>query len=114
MKSRLWFFVLTLAGFVWFLSVPGFAEEKVYELTIKDHRFYPEELIVPSGEKIKLVIKNEDETAEEFESYDLSREVVIKGKSTGSIFIGPLKSGKVYKYVGDFHKLQARGIIKTK
>jgi len=84
-----------------------------YELVIKDHHFSPPSLAVPAGKKFKLVVKNEDATAEEFESYDLNREKVVAGRSQITVFLGPL-SAKTYKYFGDFHQDTAQGTLEAK
>ena len=89
------------------------AAENEYELIIKDHQFSPKALQVPAGKKIKLIIKNEDATAEEFESYDLNREKIVAGNSKITVFIGPLKPGR-YQYFGEFHQETAQGIIIAK
>ncbi len=86
------------------------ADEPVFEITIKDHRFEPEETVVPAGEKVKLVIKNLDATPEEFESYDLNREKVVNGNSEITVFIGPLDPG-TYGYFGEFNPDTAQGRI---
>lgn len=84
-----------------------------FTLTIKDHKFQPEELQVPAGKKIKLVVKNLDPTPEEFESHDLKREKVIPANSEATLAIGPLKPG-VYKFVGEFNEKTAKGRIVAK
>jgi len=81
-----------------------------YSLVIQDHRFQPEELKIPAGKKIKLIIENRDATPEEFESHALNREKVIPGKSSASIFVGPLKPGR-YPFVGEFNEKTAKGVI---
>jgi len=81
-----------------------------YYLVIQDHRFQPVELKIPAGKKIKLIIENRDATPEEFESHALKREKVIPGKSSASIFIGPLKPGR-YPFVGEFNEKTAKGVI---
>jgi len=81
-----------------------------YEIEIKDHLFYPSELTIPSGVKVKLRIVNSDETAEEFESFELNREKVIRGGRTGIVFIGPLKAGE-YPFFGEFYPKTAQGKI---
>jgi len=88
----------------------SFANKPVFTITIKDHQFSPKELIVPANEKVKLIIENQDSTAEEFESYDLNREKIVTGNGKITIFIGPLKPGE-YKYFGEFHEDTAQGII---
>jgi hypothetical protein len=88
------------------------AAEGHHSLTIKNHQFVPDQLIVPAGKKIKLVIRNEDSTPEEFESYTLNREKVIPGNSKASVYVGPLEPGK-YEFIGEFHEATARGVIEA-
>lgn len=82
----------------------------VYQLEIREHLFYPAELRVPAGQKIKLQVFNRDGTPEEFESFELNREKVIMGRRKATIFIGPLHPGE-YPYFGEFHPETAQGII---
>jgi plastocyanin len=86
------------------------AADGEYALSIQNHRFQPAELVVPAGKKIKLSVENRDATPEEFESHDLNREKVIAGKSTATIFIGPLAPGR-YRYFGEFNEKTAQGVI---
>ncbi len=81
-----------------------------YKLVIKDHRFQPAEIIIPSGTKIKLTVENQDATPEEFDSYSLNREKVITGHGTATIYIGPLGPGS-YTFTGEFHATTAQGVI---
>jgi hypothetical protein len=86
------------------------AETPQLELKIKGHLFYPAELNVPANVKFKLLVSNEDETPEEFESYELNREKVILGNSRAVIFIGPLLPGE-YPFFGEFNISTAQGKI---
>lgn len=99
-----------LASILLFLPVAALAADADFTLTIKNNRFAPAELHVPAGKKIKLVLDNQDASAEEFESYELNREKVIPANSRGFIFIGPLAPGR-YPFFGDFHKQTARGAV---
>ena len=92
------------------LPVPAFATDVEYKLTIRDHRFEPVELRVPAEKKIKLIIDNQDESAEEFESHELNREKVIPAKSTAIVYIGPLSPGR-YPFIGEFHSDTAKGML---
>ena len=94
------------------LALPSlsFAAKPTFTITIKDHQFSPKELIIPANKKVKLIIENQDSTAEEFESYDLNREKIVTGGGKITLFIGPLKPGE-YKYFGEFHEDTAQGII---
>ena len=80
------------------------------KLIIKNHRFQPTELKVPAGQKIKLLVENQDPTPEEFESYSLNREKIIPGKGKITVLIGPLKPGK-YEFFGEFNMATATGFI---
>ena len=84
------------------------AEENEFTVVIKDHRFTPAELIVPAGQKIRLVVENQDPTPEEFESYQLNREKIVPGNGRIVVFVGPLKPGK-YEFFGEFNMATARG-----
>ena len=96
-------------AFVFFPAI-SIAADLEYSLTIKEHRFSPAELTVPSGKKIKLVVSNLDSTPEEFESHQLNREKVIAGNAKASIYVGPLSPGK-YPFFGEFNENTARGVI---
>lgn len=95
-----------------FLLVPTLvgAAETEFVLSIREHRFYPSELRVPSGKKIRLIIDNQDATAEEFESHELNREKVIPGKTKLPVFIGPLSPGR-YPFYGEFNAKSAQGVV---
>jgi len=91
------------------LPVVTLAAEEI-PLVIKNHHFDPAELRVPPGQKLKLAIRNLDDTPEEFESYQLNREKVIGAGQSASIYIGPLKPGR-YPFFGEFHEDTAKGVI---
>jgi len=84
-----------------------------YVLSIKDHVFTPNSLEIPANQKIRLIVKNLDATAEEFESYDLNREKIVAGNSEITVLIGPLDPG-TYQFFGDFHPDSAHGTIIAK
>ena len=83
------------------------------EIQIRDHLFFPATIEVPAGVKVRLMIDNQDDTPEEFESYELNREKVIPGKSRTVIFIGPLKPGE-YPFFGEFYPKTAQGKVVVK
>ncbi len=91
------------------LSSSAFAAQE-FEIRIKDHKFNPETITIPAGEKVKLVIHNDDPTPEEFESYELNREKIIKGGKKGVVFIGPLEPGE-YPFFGEFNMDTALGKV---
>lgn len=97
---------LTLCGPV--AGPAAAADAPQFTLVIKDHRFEPTELAVPAGQKIRLVVQNQDATPEEFESYTLNREKVVPGHGQVVVFVGPLEPGK-YEFFGEFNQATARG-----
>jgi RPA family protein len=84
------------------------AADSELKLTLKDHRFTPTELVAPAGQKLKLVVENQDATPEEFESYSLNREKVVPPGGRIVVYIGPLKPGR-YEFFGEFNASTARG-----
>ena len=95
------------------MSTSGAAQEPAYTLVIKDHQFQPTEIEIPAGQKIALLVKNNDTTPEEFESTEMRREKVVAGGEQITVYIGPLKPGK-YEFFGDFNPTTARGHIIAK
>jgi hypothetical protein len=74
--------------------------EPEYTIRIVHHRFEPAELHIPAGTKVRIVLDNQDETADEFDSHSLNREKHVPAKSQVTIFIGPLARGR-YVYEGE-------------
>ena len=92
---------------------PAAAEDTDVQLVIREHKFVPAEITVPARKKIKLVIENQDATAEEFESDQLNREKVVPPKGKVTLFVGPLEPGR-YPFFGEFHKETAKGVLIAK
>ncbi|MFO1103106.1 MAG: cupredoxin domain-containing protein [Methylocystis sp.] len=86
------------------------AADNAFTLTIKDHRFEPAELRLPANQPATLTVKNLDATPEEFESKPLRIEKVIPGNSAATFALRPLKPGS-YKFVGEFHEDDAKGVV---
>lgn len=86
------------------------AGEPEFALTLRDHRFSPNEVRVPANVKVKLVVDNQDGSPEEFDSHALNREKVIPGNSKAAIYIGPLAPGR-YPFMGEFNASTAQGTV---
>ena len=82
-------------------------------LVFHNHRFEPARIEVPAHQKFKLMVKNTDDTADEFESVSLNREKLVAPGQTITVFLGPLDPGE-YKFFGDFHQDTARGVLVAK
>ena len=105
---KLFNFVATAAFLM--LAFNAWAKSQVFHVTLKDHVFTPSQITIPANTKVKLIIHNEDDSIEEFDSFDLNREKVIFPKKSGRIFIGPLPAGK-YEYFGEYFPKTARGVV---
>lgn len=81
-----------------------------YELVLKDHLFFPSRITIPAGQKVKIIIYNQDDTPEEFDSFSLNRQKLIFAQRKTTIFIGPLKPGE-YDFVGEYNPNSARGTV---
>ncbi len=111
MKSGFLFLAFFAGAFA--LITAAAAASGEYTLTIKDHKFSPETLEIPAGQKVKIAVINQDPTPEEFESYELGREKVIAGNSKGIVFVGPLEAG-TYPFFGEFNQATAKGQVIAK
>jgi plastocyanin len=90
------------------LATPAAAAE--YSLTLKNHRFTPSEIRVKAGTTNDIILKNEDATADEFDSESLKTEKVVAGHATGKIRLRPLAPGR-YPFMGEFHAKTAQGVV---
>ncbi|MBE0370574.1 hypothetical protein PAUR_b0638 [Pseudoalteromonas aurantia 208] len=87
--------------------------DNTISLVLRDHLFIPAQLEVPANRKLRLVIDNQDMTAEEFDSFDLNREKVLFPRRKSVIYIGPLSPGE-YRFFGEFSPNTAQGLIIAK
>jgi hypothetical protein len=103
---------------VWWLKLSVFAAasfadtEPEYSIKILHHQFVPAELHIPKGIKVRIVLDNQDDTAEEFDSHSLNREKHVPPKSQATIFIGPLAPGRyIYESESEVAGGAALGVI---
>ena len=102
-----------LAAFAGFLmwSAPAKAEDaQIFTIVIKDHKFDPSEVHVPPGKPVILVVKNADDTAEEFISSALKVQKIIPAGKQGTVKLRPLPVGS-YAFSGKFHSDTANGSV---
>lgn len=103
-------FALLIGCALFLMAGNAYADD--YVLTLKNHKFDPQQLTIPAGKKVRITVKNMDNTPAEFESYDLNREKVVKGGEEITVLLGPLDPG-VYEIFDDFHKATTTGTIKA-
>ena len=64
-------------------------------------------MTAPAGERLQIVVKNEDKTPAEFESHDLRVEKIVTPGGRISVTVGPLKPG-IYKFFDEYHPIRPR------
>jgi plastocyanin len=84
------------------LALTAAADQGNIVITIKDGKFAPSEVPFPAGQKVKLIVRNQDKTTSEFESTDFHREKVVQSGDEITLFVGPLDAG-TYEFFDDFH-----------
>lgn len=99
-----------LAGVLCISSLVLAADDSSSILTMHNQQFDPNKLIVPAGTRVRIVLRNLDSTPNEFESYDLSREVIVPGHSEVAIYVGPLNPGN-YQIFNDYNLAMQGSIV---
>lgn len=103
--------LLLLALVVSIPRLPALAADMpVHNLSVKNKAFAPAEITIPAGQKVKLVIKNEEPETIEFESHQLNREKIIPAGKEAFVFIGPLDAG-TYSFFNEFHPATTGTIV---
>jgi plastocyanin len=98
-----------------FLLVCGataLADDPSFSILMKNNQFIPSEVQIPPGVKVKLVVRNENSTASEFESTQFHREKIVPPEKEITVFVGPLDPGS-YEFFDDFHP-ETRGHLVVK
>ncbi len=83
------------------------------DVAIRHNRFETAVREVPKGVPLLFRVTNFGRSMEEFESYDMAFEVVVRPGQTVEIPVSGLGAGQ-YDYFGDFHPRTARGTITVK
>jgi len=79
-------------------------------ITLKDHKFTPSQIHVPTGKPVMLVITNLDDQADEFEMHLPAVEKVVPPGGTVKLRMRPLGVGS-FPFMGEFHAETAKGVI---
>ncbi|MFI4964338.1 MAG: cupredoxin domain-containing protein [Caulobacterales bacterium] len=91
-------------------ALPAAAASGAITLVLKDHRFTPAAFTAPAGQKVQVVLLNQDAATEEFDSHDLKVEKLVTPNGRATFSIGPLKPGS-YSFMGEFHPTTAQGRV---
>jgi plastocyanin len=89
--------LLTLA-----LAGSALADDPSFSILMKNNQFVPNQVQIPAGVRVKLVVKNENRTTSEFESSQFHREKVVGPGQEITVSVGPLDPGS-YEFFDDFH-----------
>jgi hypothetical protein len=100
---------LTLLFAAPLLAVPALADTTI-AVTLKNHKFSPSVITVKANQPSMIVLSNDDDTADEFDSTALKVEKVVPGHAKGNVRIRALAPGK-YPFMGEYHAATAQGIV---
>src|SRR5215475_7266636 len=100
---------LLLAFALAVLPVAAWADDTV-EVHLKNHKFTPATIKVKANKPSMIVLHNDDDTADEFDSSSLKIEKVVPGKNKGNIRVRALAPGK-YPFMGEYHAATAQGVV---
>jgi len=102
--------LLLIVALMFGTGVACAADPVEVSVVIKDHRFEPADITIPSGTPAMFRVENKDVTPEEFESGDLGFEKVIPGGAEGVVWVAPMQPGH-YTFVGEFNPATAQGTV---
>ena len=108
MPLRVWL----AAWLVLVLGAAALADDPSFSIVLKNNQFVPSEVQIPAGVKVKLVVRNDNPVASEFESTQFHREKVVQAGQEITVFVGPLDPGS-YEFFDDFHP-ETRGHLVVK
>jgi len=77
---------------------------------LKNHRFTPSVIKVKANKPSMIILHNDDDSADEFDSASLKIEKVVPGRAKGNIRVRALAPGK-YPFMGEFHAATAQGVV---
>src|ERR1043165_1246682 len=89
---------------------PALAEDTGIEIHLKNHKFTPSVIKVKANKPSVIVLHNDDDSADEFDSASLKIEKVVPGRAKGNIRVRALAPGK-YPFMGEFHAATAQGMV---
>ena len=91
------------------VATPALADAQI-EVHLKNHKFTPSVIKVRANQPSMIILHNDDDTADEFDSSSLKIEKVVPGKNKGNIRVRALAPGK-YPFMGEYHAQTAQGVV---
>jgi heme/copper-type cytochrome/quinol oxidase subunit 2 len=92
---------------------PVTARAEPPQLVLQNHRFVPDRITVPAGQRFSILVTNRDDTPDEFESAALRVEKIVMPGHTITVFGGPLAAGS-YEFYDDYHRDTAKGVVEAR
>jgi plastocyanin len=83
------------------------------QIRFENHKFTPQTLSVPCGQKLTIKVVNASQETIEFESFKLNREKVVTPGQTITVHLPELTAG-AYDFYDDFHQDVPEGSIVAK
>lgn len=111
--STAWRAMVLAWGVVMAVQPVRAAEDPSFEIVARDGRLSPEVLEVPSGVKLKLILRNEGKVPVEFENLPLRVEKVLAPNAMAKVTLQPLKPG-AYVFVDEFHAETGKMTLQAK
>ena len=81
-----------------------------YQITLKDHRFTPAEIHVPTGKPFLVVVTNANDAADEFEMLFPAVERPLQPGQQGKLRIRPLGPGR-FPFFGESDPDNEQGVF---
>jgi Cupredoxin-like domain len=91
------------------LAAPALADAPII-VHLKNHKFSPATIKVKANQPAMIILFNDDDGADEFDSSSLKIERVVPGHNKGNIRLRALAPGK-YPFMGEFHAATAQGVV---
>lgn len=89
------------------------AADSATQVRFENHRFTPQMLTVPAGQRLAIKVVNASTETIEFESFKLNREVAMTPGETITVRLPALSPGN-YDFYDDFHQDVPEGAIVAK
>lgn len=93
-------FVVLAMGTVTSVSA---AEPATFTIIAKAGRLIPDKLVIPAGQRVKLIFRNQGPGPEEFEIAEMRIEKVLAEGADSFAVLPPRKTGDKIRLFGDFH-----------
>lgn len=92
----------------------AWADMPTFEIVGRGGRLIPAALVIPAGQRVKLVFRNEGPGPEEFEITEMRVEKVLAEGAEAFAVLPPRKAGDRLRLFGEFHPQTANCDIQVK